>query len=80
MVKEIARIELKGISFTEGFNIGEFIILAGNQAWNVFYLKENSIKFFKFSTPLLLKDFVIDGFSIESSFLLQSQQFLLRRP
>lgn len=83
IIKEIARVELKGPNFIEAFNIGEFLILADNQTWNVFYLKEgkeNSIKSFSFSTPLLMKDIAIDGFSSLNSFFVKNQQFVLRKP
>ena len=81
IVNEVSRIELKGI-YSETFNIGEFIILAANQTWNVFYLKEgkeNSIKSFSFSTSLLKKDIVVDGFS-SNSFFVKNQQYVLRKP
>lgn len=51
VAKEISKVEINGINFTDAFNIGEFVVLAGNQVWNVFYLKGNDIKFFKHSAP-----------------------------
>ena len=81
VVKEISKVEIKGINFTDAFNIGEFIILAGNNAWNVFYLNGNDVKFFKFSTPLMLQDLTFtNAMSTMNSFLVYNQQFLLKRP